>query len=86
MNPKHLSVRMDPKTGDLWLTEERFRKPIKRIANITSPVLLALAADIVAEEGTASTTRDVKFSDGHRIRITVEDLPHEDKGSEGAGG
>lgn len=41
MNPKHLMVRMDPKTGDLWLTEERFRKPIKRISNITAHVLLA---------------------------------------------
>lgn len=79
MNPKHLMVRMDPKTGDLWLTEERFRKPIKRISNITAHVLLALASDIVAEANTVSTTRDVKFSDGHRIRITIEDLPTEDQ-------
>lgn len=72
MNPKHLSVRMDPKTGDLWLTEEKVRKPIRKIANITAPVLLALSAELVAEDNTKAFTRDVRFSDGTAIRITAE--------------
>lgn len=61
MNPKHLSVRMDRETGDLWLTEERYRKPIKRIANITPHVLLALCADLIAEEGSLEVSRDITF-------------------------
>jgi hypothetical protein len=72
MNPKHLSVRMDPKTGDLWLTEERFRKPIKKVANITAPVLLALSAELTSVDNSQSLTRDVRFSDGTAIRITAE--------------
>lgn len=85
MNPKHVMVRMDRETGELWLTEERFRKPIKKVANITSHVLLALAADLVAEDRTQNVTRDIRFSDGQAIRITIEDIGHEDQGSEGSG-
>lgn len=77
MNPKHINVRMCPKTGDLWLTHEKLNKPIKRVANITAHVYLALAADLVLENGTESVSRDIKFSDGKPIRITVESLPVE---------
>lgn len=74
MNPKNLSVRMDRDTGDIWLTEEKRFEPIKRIKNITGDVILALAADIVAVNNTKETSRDVKFSDGGHIRLTVTDL------------
>ena len=72
---------MHPETGDLWLTEERFRKPVKRIANINHHVLLALAADLTAENGTKTVTRDIKFSDGKAIRVTIEEVedPHDDQ-------
>lgn len=72
MNPKHIRVRMDPATGDLWLTEERYRKPIKRVANITQHIYLALCADLVLQEGTTSVERDIKFSDGFSATITIK--------------
>lgn len=78
MNPKHAMVRMDRETGDLWLTEERFRKPIRKVANITNHVLLALSADLVAEDNTTNVTRDIRFSDGQVIRITIEAITDED--------
>lgn len=84
MNPKKLNVRMHPETGDLWLTEEAFRKPPKRIANITAHVLLALSAELTSVDGSKSLTRDVKFSDGMAIRITaemIEDQPNEPEAS-----
>lgn len=37
MNPRNLSVRVDRDTGDLWLTEEKYRQPIRKVANITAP-------------------------------------------------
>lgn len=79
MNPKHLSVRMDRETGALWLTEERYRKPIRRVADLTAPVLLALCADLVAEDGTQEVTRDVKFNDGFAARITISVIEKEDQ-------
>lgn len=85
MNPKHVMVRMDRETGDLWLTEERYRKPIRKIADITNHVLLALSADLVAEDNTTNVTRDIRFSDGQVIRITIEAITDEDEGGEGAG-
>ncbi len=72
MNPKHLHVRADRETGDLWLTEERYAKPIRRVKNITAPVLLAMSAELTSVENSPVLTRDVKFSDGTAIRITVE--------------
>lgn len=74
MNPKYLNVRMDSATGDLWLTEERYRKPGKKLANITSPILLAFAAEFAAEDHTQSFSRDVRFNDGTALRITVEQV------------
>lgn len=88
MNPKHLRVRMDRHTGELWLTEERFRKPVRKVVDLTAEILLAMCADLVAEDGTSRVTRDVKFNPGDAnpftARITVE-IAHEDEGSEGAG-
>lgn len=75
MNPKHLSVRMDRVSGDLWLTEEKYKKPIKRVANITAHVLLALCADLMAEEGTEEVTRDVRFNDGSQVQIVIKPVP-----------
>lgn len=72
MNPRNLSVRVDRDTGDLWLTEEKYRQPIRKVANITAPVLLALSAELTAEDGSDSLTRDVRFSDGTAIRVTVQ--------------
>lgn len=74
MNPKNLNVRMDRETGEFWLTEERYRKPIRKVVNITDKVLLSLCADLFAEPDTKAVTRDVKFSDGGTVRLTVEDL------------
>lgn len=66
---KHLSVRMDRATGDLWLWNEQRHQ---RVANITHHVLLALCADVVAEDGSKSVSRDVRFADGTVARITAE--------------
>ena len=79
MNPKHLSVRMDRETGALWLTEEKYRKPPRRVADLTAPVLLALCADLVAEDGTQEVTRDVKFNDGFAARITISVIEKEEE-------
>lgn len=78
INPKHLSVRMDRETGEIWLTEEKYMQPPKRIKKITSDVILALAADIVAVEDTRSAVRDIKFSDGTHVRLLVQDLSQGD--------
>ena len=74
MNPKSLNVRVDRDTGDLWLTEEKYRKPSRKIANITAHVLLALSAELTAEDGSDSLTREVRFSDDMVIRVTVQML------------
>lgn len=87
MNPKHLNVRMDPVTGDLWLTEERRHKPIRKVSNITAHVLLALSAELTSVEHSIDVSRDVKFNDGHIIRITAalitEDQFNEPKSAQG---
>lgn len=72
MNSKNLSVRMDRNTGELWLTEEKYAQPIRRVKNITSQVLLSLCADLTSEGNHSSVVRDVKFNDGTGIRVTVE--------------
>lgn len=74
MNAKNLAIRVDRNDGSMWLTEERPRQPIKRIGNITDKIFLALAADLSMEENTKSSTREIKFSDGTSILITVEQL------------
>lgn len=77
MNPKYLNVRMDRMTGEFWLTFEKLRSPIKRVANLTAHVLLCLTADLTADENTYHVKRDVKLGDGFRARITVERAPPE---------
>lgn len=75
MNPKHLHLRTDPKTGDIWITEERRNDPaIRRVKNVTNDVLLALCADIISVDGTTAVSRDVRFADGISVRITAERL------------
>lgn len=83
MKPKNLSVRMDRDTGQLWLTEEKYRQPIKKIVNIDQHVLLCLCADLYHEDGTKEVTRDVKFADGTRARITIRDITNEPEDAEG---
>lgn len=78
MNPKHISIRMDRETGEIWLTEEKYMQPVRRIKMITSDVVLALAADIVAVEDTRSAVRDIKFNDGTHVRLLVQDLSQGD--------
>lgn len=77
MNPKNLNVRMDRETGEFWLTQEKYRQGVRKITNITQPVLLALCADLFDTPGTKEVTRDVKFSDGSTVRLTVQELPPE---------
>ena len=74
MNPKYLNVRMNPETGDLWLTEERFRKPIRKITNITGHVMLCLCAEANKEGGDRGLSKEVRFSDGSVMRITIENI------------
>jgi len=77
MNPKNLNIRMDRETGHMWLTEERYRQPIKKVANIDAHVLLCLCADLYHEDGTKEVIRDVKFADGTRARILIRDITGE---------
>ena len=87
MNPKSLRVRLDRETGEMWLTEEKFRQPIRKVANIDQHVLLALCADLYHEDGTKEVSRDVKFGDGTRARITIRDITGEpDEASDGEAG
>ena len=79
MNTKNFGVRMDQQTGDIWLTQEKYAQPVKRLKNITNDVILALAAEIVAVNGTKEATREVRFSDGGAIRLTITDLTKEER-------
>lgn len=75
MKAKDLGIRMDPKTGQIFLTEEKLRQPIKRLADITAPVLLSLCADLNSERDTHFVGRDVKFNDNKSVRILIYDAP-----------
>jgi len=79
MNPKSVNVRMDRETGQLWLTEEKYRKPIRKIADITGPVLLAMCAESNTMGGPGGMSKDVRFADGSIIRITVENVDPEER-------
>ncbi len=72
MKAKNIRLRMDRMTGRIWLVEERPNFPIKRLRDATDDVVLSLAADITAEAGTKEVHRDIEFSDGAKIRLTVE--------------
>lgn len=82
MNPKNLHVRMDRHTGAIWLTEEKFRQPIRKITDITDRVMLGLCADLFHEEGTKEVSRDVRFADGTSARIIIRDTTGEDAESD----
>lgn len=71
MNPKHLSVRAKSDDGTIWITEERYRKPIKPLKDVTNDVMLALCADLSSDNETHEVERDIRFSDGMVCRITV---------------
>ena len=77
MNVKNLGVRMDRNTGELYLTEEKPHQGIKRLANITAPVLLSLCADFAADQNTHSVGRDVKFGDDQSVRLLIYAAPEE---------
>lgn len=77
MKPKNIRLRMDRNNGDIWLVEERPNEPIKRLRNATDDVIRSLCADITAEEGTNKVIREMRFSDGMLIRLTVEAVTDE---------
>ena len=73
LNPKHFHVRSKAEDGSIWLTHEKFMEPIRPIKDVTNEVLLALCADLSANDQIAAKTeREVKFSDGWTCRVTVE--------------
>lgn len=74
MNPKHFNIRIDRRTGEFFLVHEKPHSPIRKIRNVTSEVLLALCADLFETENTAAVERDIRFSDGGIVRLTVRDL------------
>lgn len=75
MNAKYLSIRTDPKNGDMWLVDQRPNDPrVRRIKDVTNDILMAMCADAIAMEGTRSLSRDVRFSDGVVFRITVAEV------------
>lgn len=86
MNPKHLNVRMDRHTGEMFLTEEKFRKPIRKICSLDQAIMGCLCTDLYHENGTKEVTRDVKFSDGTRARIIIRDVTDEPDDSPDPGG
>lgn len=77
MNSKHLNVRMDRHTGEMFLTEEKFRKPIRKICSLNQAIMGCLCTDLYHENGTKEVTRDVKFADGTRARIIIRDVTNE---------
>lgn len=83
MNPKNLGIRMDRETGDFWITEERYQpgqpRKVKRILNVTGPVLLAFCADLYEVAGTKEVSRDVKFPSGAMARITAVEIKPDDE-------
>jgi len=80
VKPKNIRLRMDPNDGEIWLVEEKPNMPIRRLKKMTDDVILSLAADVTTVDGTKKTERDIQFSDGHRIRLTIEHLDPEESG------
>lgn len=72
MNPKRLHVRVDRESGELWLTEERLGKPLRRVKNITADVLLAMSSELTSVDNSPQLTREIKFADGMAIRVTID--------------
>lgn len=72
LNPKHFHVRTKPEDGTIWLTHEKYRQTIVPIKDVTNDVLLALCADLSADNQTQKVERSIKFSDGWQCLVTVE--------------
>lgn len=72
MNSKHFKVRLDPKTCELWLTFEKPGHPIRRIKNINNDVMLSFCAEAERHGGSGGLEKDVIFSDGSVLRITIQ--------------
>lgn len=72
MKPNQLSIRVNPVDGRIWLAHEPHLKPLRRLRDVTDDVMLALCADLSADEGSRAVERSVKFGDGMRCKITVE--------------
>ena len=72
MKPNTARVRIDRDTGRLWLTEERYRRPIRRVKDITDDVIFAFGAELTAIEGQDKVVSGFRMSDGVEIRITAE--------------
>lgn len=77
MNPKNFGCRTEAETGDIWLTEEKYRTKPRYLKNITGPVLLALTSDLHIGGEATQATRFVKFSD-RCVRITIEHISEEE--------
>lgn len=71
MNPKNLRVRLEPKTERLILTEDKAGR-VRRLADIHDHVMLAFAAELTAEENALTLTKEIRFSDGAVIRVSME--------------
>ena len=72
MNPKHLSIRLDPNTGNIWLFDQNKRK---RIKDITGETLYALCSDpLVQPNGQSGAVREVVFTepDGSKWAASFE--------------
>jgi len=81
MKPNNFGCRTNPETGDIWLTEEKYRQKPRYIKNITGPVLLSLASDLHVGGEATQATRFVKFSD-RCVRITIELISNEEYDAE----
>lgn len=76
MNGKHFSIRMDRQTGDFWIAYAPRGAVPRRVRNVTQDILLALCADLIAEDNSEAVEREVWFAeqDGQRwgARINIE--------------
>jgi hypothetical protein len=72
LNPKHFHIRAKAEDGTIWLTHEKYLRPIVPIKDMTNDILLCLCADLSAGSETQMVERSVRFSDGFVCKITVE--------------
>lgn len=75
MKPSQIHVRANRDDGAIWFTYEKPGARIKPVRDITNEVLLALCADVSANE--TNIDRTIRFSDGMvcRITVTMEEPP-----------
>lgn len=79
MKPTQVKIRSNRDDGSIWLTLEKPGQRIKPLRDVSDEVLLALCADLSAQENTETVERTVRFSDGMICKITVhmEQAPNE---------